>query len=51
MTKKVIYLISCRKNSGAGNTIGRLKCFALIYDRKRKNIANLKKVLDKREEL
>ena len=51
MTKKVIYLISCRKNSGADNTIGRLKCFALIYDRKRKNIANLKKVLDKREEL
>ena len=51
MTKKVIYLIRCRKNSGADNTIGRLKCFALIYDRKRKNIANLKKVLDKREEL
>ena len=24
MTKKVIYLISCRKNSGADNTIGRL---------------------------
>lgn len=35
MTKKVIYLISCRKNSGADNTIGRLKCFALIYDRKK----------------
>ena len=45
MTKKVIYLISCRKNSGADNTIGRLKCFALIYDRKEKYRKSEKKYL------
>ena len=43
MTKKVIYWISCRKNSDADNTIGRLNCFSSFYDRK--NITSRKKHL------